>query len=335
MDHPDRAWKVLLQRRLAAVLARLFPEIHALVDWTEQYYLPDKALLPVTPDGRTGDREPDFVAIVMLLDGSRACIHIEVQCTRKAHFAERMEIYRARLRDRFAVPVISLALLGDRSPGWRPDSSSDLRDGCGTTFRFRTAKLLDFQARLDELAGAPEPAALAIAAHLHALVTRGRPDARYALKLRLLRSLYTFRGDVEELNEMQKIIDWMMPLPVQWQRRMTMEVDEQGMWDYEKEPKNSLNYLIPKMLVERGRRLAAGEGEARGRAEGEARGRVEGVRETLRLLLEIRFGKLPAKLKRAIGLADPGQLERLAIALLDAETLDGALSAAGLGAGSD
>ena len=148
MDRPDLAWQHLLRHRLPAVLARLFPHIDGLVDWRVQYYLPDKSLLPAAPDSRTGAREPDFVALVMLLDGRQACLHIEIQCTRQAGFADRMALYHARLRDRFDMPVFSLAILGDPSPGWRPDTSSD---GCGTTFEFRIAKLLDFRSRGDDL----------------------------------------------------------------------------------------------------------------------------------------------------------------------------------------
>ena len=130
MDCPDHAWKLLLRHRLAAVLACLFPEVYRLVDWHEQYALPDKSLLPATADSRTGDREPDFVALVKLLDGREACLHVEVQCSRQAGFADRMALYHARLRDRFDMPVFSLAILGDRSPGWRPDTSWRLKRTC-------------------------------------------------------------------------------------------------------------------------------------------------------------------------------------------------------------
>ncbi|WP_154668305.1 hypothetical protein [Pseudoduganella violaceinigra] len=58
MDRPDLAWKLLLQRRLPAVLACLFPEIYALVDWAQSYCLPDKTLppLPLTTARANGNR---------------------------------------------------------------------------------------------------------------------------------------------------------------------------------------------------------------------------------------------------------------------------------------
>lgn len=129
MDRPDLAWKLLLQRRLPAALALLFPDIHAMIDWEEGDYLPDKSLPPRAAASRTGDREPAFVALVTLQDGSRACIHMVVQCTRQAGFEERMALYHARLRDHLGMPIVSLALLGDPSPTWRPNASFDLCQG--------------------------------------------------------------------------------------------------------------------------------------------------------------------------------------------------------------
>jgi len=75
MNRPDLAWKLLLQHRLAAVLAHLFPEIHGLIDWAPGYCIPDKSLPPLAADSQTGEREPDFVAIVSLRNGREACIH--------------------------------------------------------------------------------------------------------------------------------------------------------------------------------------------------------------------------------------------------------------------
>jgi hypothetical protein len=349
MDRPDLAWKLVLQRRLPAVLALLFPEIHALADWSQEYSLPDKNLLPATADGRVGEREPDFVAIVSLKDGSQVCVNVEVQCTRQKGFAERMELYHARLRDRFDMPVFSLAILGDSSPSWRPHSISTLREGCGTTFQFLFAKLIDFRDRQDDLLRASDPVALALAAHVIALDTRHRPALRLRAKLRLSRPLHERRCNLKELNERQKIIDWMLPLPAELQRRLVMDIDE-FMLEHEKEDKNSLNYLIPERILQRHKEQAAAEGRAtgiaegiaegrtKGRVEGRVEGRIEGrtegratgQRQTLNLQLEVRFGRMPAHLQRTLDRASPSQLERLAIALLDADSLEGALRAAGL-----
>ena len=333
MDRPDLAWKLLLSRRLRAVLAELFPDVHALIDWSQQYYLPDKSLPPAAADSRTGERDPDFVALAALLDGSQACIHVEVQCTRQARFAERMALYHARLRDRFARPVISLALLGDPSPTWRPAFVTDLRLGCGTIFQFKSCKLLDYRVSGGDPLQSCDPVAMALKAHLIALATHRRVELRCQAKFDLLRRIHERRVKSRELNELQKIIDWMLPLPAEWQRRLIMDIDE-FILEHEKEDKNSLNYMLPKLILNRHKKQAEAEGwakgEAEGKAEGEALGLAAGQRQTLKLQLAIQFGHLPATLDRALERADSPQLERLAIALLDAESLEGALQAAGL-----
>jgi hypothetical protein len=349
MDRPYLAWKLLLRSRLPQVLARLFPDVHGSIDWPRGYGLPDNNIPPVSADSRTGDRAVDFTAIVLLLDGTQTCLHVEIQCCRQAGFADRMALYHARLRDRFAIPVISLAIFGDASPAWRPDFATDLRGGYGTTFQFRIAKLLDFRPHMDRLIASLEPVDLVLAAHLLGLDTRRRMDLRYPAKLRLLQSLHAHQSTTGELNELQTIIDWLIPLPAERQRRLAMDI-EQFILDHEKEDKNSLNYLIPEVILQRCKKQAAavgaaegeargraiGEacgqaiGEARGEARGQARGEASGQRQTLKLQLEVQFGKLPPKLLRALDRADPRQLERLAIALLDASSLEGALSSAGV-----
>ncbi|WP_374581902.1 hypothetical protein [Pseudoduganella sp.] len=338
MDHPDRAWKLLLQRHLPTVLARLFPALHALIDWGEQYYLPDKCLLPRSADSHSGEREPDFVAIVTLRDGSQACLHCEIQCSRQARFPARVAQYHARLVDRFGMPVISLAILGDPSPGWRPYSSDD---HCGMAFQFQIAKLLDYRAALSDLRRTFDPVSIAIAAHLIALATRRNPGRRCADKLQLMLPLYALRGKLKELTEIQEVLDWLLPLPPAWQRRFTMDVDN-FLEDHKKWDKNSLNYAIAEHFIqqgikqgieqgiEQGMKHGFPKGEAMGKAKGEAIGLAKGQAQTLKLQLEVKFGPPGKNVLRAIDRANAAQLERLAIALLDAESAAEALRAAGL-----
>lgn len=106
------------------------------------------------------------------------------------------------------------------------------------------------------------------------------------------------------------------------------------MQEHEKLDKNSLNYLVPEPILQRCKREGEARGEARGEAKGEvkgeAKGEAKGQRQTVKLQLEAQFGPLPANLLRALERANGSQRERLAIALLDASSLEGALSAAGL-----
>lgn len=74
-------------------------------------------------------------------------IHVEVQGEPKEDFAERMYTYQYRLRDRYAMDVVSLAVLADTHKRFRPTTYHYQRWGCELTFTFPTAKLIDWEAR--------------------------------------------------------------------------------------------------------------------------------------------------------------------------------------------
>ena len=73
-------------------------------------------------------------------------IHIEVQSQRDDDFPERMFVYHYRLYDRHRRPVVSLAVLGDEQPTWRPHRFSYSLCGCTVGLEFPVVKLLDYGA---------------------------------------------------------------------------------------------------------------------------------------------------------------------------------------------
>ncbi len=74
----------------------------------------------------------------------------------------------------------------------------------------------------------------------------------------------------------------------------------------------------------RAKALAEGkaEGEAKGKAEGEAKGKAEGKAELVLSLIGAKFGPLPKWARARVDKAAPAQLERWAMLVLTAETLD-------------
>jgi hypothetical protein len=72
--------------------------------------------------------------------------------------------------------MISLAVLTDTHPAWRPDRLREAVADSGVDFRFRTAKLLDLQPRLDELLAGGKLFALD-AIEIRPLVRRGARTA--------------------------------------------------------------------------------------------------------------------------------------------------------------
>jgi hypothetical protein len=85
---------------------------------------------------RTGRRHADKLVKVYLRDGSETwlLIHVEVQGKKESGFEERLYIYNYRIFDRFRKEVVTLALLADNSPHFRPETYKTARWGFSHTF---------------------------------------------------------------------------------------------------------------------------------------------------------------------------------------------------------
>lgn len=350
MDRPDLAWKLVASRYPAAFLRLFFPDIAEMIDWTRPHYLPDNELLPAPGSSQHGAQHPDVTILAESHDGRELCIHIEIQCSRQANFEERMARYHTGLRERFGRPVISLALLADPGLHWRPERFDADEAGCSLSVTFRIAKLQDFRDQRTQLAAANNPAAFTALVHLHASTTRRNPAQRELAKQQLARLLHEKRWHIDELFTLQAVLDLLMPLPLKWQRRLPMDIDDLLRLQPSL-PKNSLNYMlaenIRRTLAREGakvRQSAAAEGHAAGHAEGHASGRAEGLaegrakgwqqgrEEFLVALLEGRFGALPPGVRQRISQASQEQMEALGLAVIEAPSLREALRKAGLDA---
>ena len=71
-------------------------------------------------------------------------IHVEVQTGKEGEFPRRMVVYNHRLFDRYDREVISLAILADDDPDWRPNQFGYSRWGFRTITEFPIVKLLDY-----------------------------------------------------------------------------------------------------------------------------------------------------------------------------------------------
>ena len=113
-------------------------------------------------DAELGHRLADKLVKVWRTDGEETwvLIHIEVQGQPEPDFAKRMYTNNYRLYDRYDKTIVSLAVLGDESPGWRPSEFGYALWDCEISLRFPTVKLLDYGARWDELDASSNPFAI-------------------------------------------------------------------------------------------------------------------------------------------------------------------------------
>jgi hypothetical protein len=275
----DGFWKEALDRYFERFMAFVFPRAHAEIDWTRGYEMLDKELQPIVRQAKRGRRYVDKLVKVWLTSGQERwiLIHVEVQTGKEGEFPKRMVVYNHRLSDRYDREVISLAILADDDPDWRPNQFGYSRWGFRTVTEFPIVKLLDYAARGPELEVDPNPFALVVLAHLKTLETRRSPADRYAWKLRLVKGLYDRGMGAEEIRQLFRFIDWIMELPEEREGRFWQEITT-----YQREK------VMPFVTIaERvGREKGIEEGKALGRSEGLLEGTLKGIESCL----ELKFG---------------------------------------------
>jgi hypothetical protein len=241
-------------------------------------------------------------------------IHIEVQGAYDPGFAERMFRYNVAAYALYDREVVSLAVLGDDNPAWRPSAFGYGRWGCRTGIDFLPVKLLDHAGALERLEGSANPLAAVVLAHLQAQATRGDPLSRRQWKLRIVKGLYERGWTADDIRELFRLIDWILDLPEDLQEAFRSEVHE-----YEED--KGMPYVTS---IER---LARKEGRQEGREEGREEGRKEGLREGLlegiTLDLEAKFGPRGSKLlPRIQAIQELAELRELTRAIKAANKLE-------------
>ncbi|MCF8016850.1 MAG: hypothetical protein K9L65_14395, partial [Chromatiaceae bacterium] len=142
----DSPWKEALERFFPEFLALLFPTVYAEIDWSKGVQFLDKEFQQLVREAKTTKRYADKLVGVTLRDGTAVwvLIHVEVQGEAETAFAERMYTYHYKIRDRYQVPVASLAVLADTDQGFRPQHYGTRLWDCRVDFRFPMVKLLDY-----------------------------------------------------------------------------------------------------------------------------------------------------------------------------------------------
>jgi hypothetical protein len=155
----DSPWKEALERFFEPALAFFFPQAHADINWSRRPEMLDKELQRIVRQAEQRRRVVDKLAKVWLKNGEEhwLLIHIEVQAWREGDFPERMYVYNYRIFDRYGREVISLAILADEDPNWRPSWYGYDRWGFRLGMEFPVVKLLDYAPRWAELETDPNP----------------------------------------------------------------------------------------------------------------------------------------------------------------------------------
>ncbi len=211
-----------------------------------------------------------------------------------------MFIYYYRIRDRYQKPVISLAVLTDTQPSFRPSHYNDEIAGCSIRFEFATVKLLDWQDKTDQLLQHDNPFGLLIAAQLTAkLIKDGKNRVdnligyyRLAAQKKLPREL---------VMQLVIFLEWIVALP----EDLTPYYNEQL---EHLEEDNKMTYIS---IIER-----------QGIEQGIGQGRISTLQNTLQKLLQLKFGEPATEYEQRLLQAEEAELTLWTERVLFAETID-------------
>ncbi len=293
----DSPWKDLLERFFRPFLALCFPLIEAAIDWTRGIVFLDKELQARVRDAHSGRLYVDKLVQVWRKDGTpqRIFIHVEIQSQPDPRLPQRLYRYFSRLSEACPGPVVSLVVLADADPHWRPQRYESAVWGCQICFEFPVCKLLDLpEATLKAAVG--NPVALLVLAHRAAQRTRQDPHGRKGRKLELLRELGRQGWEKQEILEVYRLLDWLMPLPERHERELQEELET-----IEKD--NVMPYISS------AERFGLEKGLQTGRQEGLQTGLLTGAREGVLEALELRFGAVPPEVRVVVEQTD--ELEEL------------------------
>jgi len=271
----DETWKAAIGEYFDSFLSFFYPEIYEEIDWEKTPVSLDKELEKITAASETEKRYADKLFKVWLLEGQEfwILIHIEVQSQYDKSFAQRMFIYNYRAFDLYHKPVISLAILGDESKNWRPNSYQYGMGKSRLKLDFSIVKLLDYQG--EELEQSNNIFAVVVMAHLKTKLTTSNLTEREQVKWELVRRLYERGLTKFDIINLGKFIDKMMTLPPELQLNFKTKLNQ-----YEEERKMPFLSTLEEMAIEKGIK--------------------ETRQQDILDLLEKRFGKLPETLIKTI-----------------------------------
>jgi hypothetical protein len=262
----DSPWKTLITLFFPQLIQLIHPELYALIDWQRGYQFLDSELRKIAPRSRTGRQTVDKLVQVYLRDGGEywILIHIEAQSHPDPDFEARMFTYYATLWILYRRPIVSIAILADNDPNWRPSTFTQSLGGCRVEFNFYTVKLLDMDEA--QLLNNPNPCALILAAFRRAM-RANTAEFMLASRIELVR-LALDRGYTEEqVENLIRLLEWVMVLP---------EVLEERYEQFLEEVKREQNTPYLSVLERKALREGWEQGVQKGLQEGHEKGLQEG-----------------------------------------------------------
>ena len=302
MSEYDSPWKESISLYFREFLSFFYPRIEEDIDWEPGFEFLDTELQQIKRETQTGRRDADKLVKVWRRSGEEqwVLVHVEVQSQRQSEFSERMYLYHSRIFDRYRRSVVSLGILGDEQPGWRPSRYERQLWGCRAILEFPVVKLLDYS--MEELGSSQNPLAAIVQAHLSAQVAGKDVGVGYESKLSLIKSLYERGYGREDIVQLFRLIDWFIALPKREEDRLWQEIQTL-------EEERKMPYITS---VER---IGIRKGLEKGLQQGQQRSIIR--------ILEVRFQDISLKVRELIGrIQDSEVLGNLLVQAVTTQSLE-------------
>jgi hypothetical protein len=312
----DSPWKDAIQLNLRDFLALCFPHVEREVDWAREPEFLEQELREVVRDSEVGPQRVDQLIRVWRLEGGElwVLLHVEVQAQVDRGLAERLFQYFTRLTQQFGSRVVSLCVLADRSPAFRPSTYEWGFWGCQVRFDFPACKLLDFGER--QLEDSTNPIAVVIRAHRVAQRTPKGSAERAGAKWQLVRGLFERGLTKEQIWQLFRLIDWLIALP------KPAELDfRRQLHEYQESKRMPYITSIERLAREEGLELGLEQGREQGLEQGQEKVR-QALCDTILTNVGRHYGSVPADLEaRLLRIQDEDLLRRVFDLTWDAPSL--------------
>ena len=151
----DSPWKEVLEAYFSDFLRFFFPGIHADVDWSRGYEFLDTEQPKVIQDEHSVNKAVKVWQVGT--EETEVLVHIVAQTKPDIAFPWTLARNNFRIRDYYKGTVVSLAVLADEDPNWRPNEYCSEVLGTRLLVRFPMVKLLDYQQRWQMLQDRSHP----------------------------------------------------------------------------------------------------------------------------------------------------------------------------------
>jgi len=282
----DAPWKRMLSHFFQPFIELCLPTIEAQIDWEKGYENLNKDFEKMSHSSKTGKRLLDMLIKVTMLDGHQKLIliHLEIQAQKQNDFPQRMYTYNYKVYDKYQLPVVSIALLLDEDPSWRPNSF-EMEDPFlkvpYLVFKYHVVKLLDFSTQREALINNKNIFAKIVRIQLSALETQQNLFQRLHDKIELDTELLKSELTEEEISQLKIFLDWILLLPEELMMTYTEQIKE-----IEKEFGVTFVSSAERVGVIKGLREGHQKGLQKGLQEGRQEGRQEGHQEGMRNMLD-------------------------------------------------